>query len=55
MRLFEPFYRSDYSRNKQDGGSGLGLFIVKQLADKNNWKVDITIDEQQLFVVTVVF
>ncbi|RHH66546.1 MULTISPECIES: HAMP domain-containing sensor histidine kinase [Vagococcus] len=55
MQLFEPFYRSDYSRNKQDGGSGLGLFIVKQLADKNNWKVDITIDEQQLFVVTVVF
>lgn len=26
--LFEPFYRPDYSRNRDEGGNGLGLYIV---------------------------
>lgn len=29
QRLFEPFYRSDFSRNRESGGNGLGLYIVK--------------------------
>lgn len=28
-RLFEPFYRVEASRNRESGGSGLGLYIVK--------------------------
>ena len=28
-RLFEPFYRVDSSRNRADGGTGLGLTIVR--------------------------
>jgi two-component system, OmpR family, sensor kinase ParS len=31
-RLFEPFARLDTSRNRQSGGSGIGLAIVKQIA-----------------------
>ena len=27
-KIFEPFYRPDYARNKRDGGNGLGLYIV---------------------------
>lgn len=27
-RLFEPFYRPDFSRNRESGGNGLGLYIV---------------------------
>ena len=53
--LFEPFYRSDYSRNKKDGGSGLGLFIVKQIVDKNNWSIELTIPNKNIFMVTVDF
>lgn len=28
INIFKPFYRPDYSRNKKDGGTGLGLYIV---------------------------
>lgn len=31
--LFTPFYRSDKSRNRATGGSGLGLYIVKTVLD----------------------
>lgn len=30
--LFEPFYRPDFARDRQDGGSGLGLYIVDALS-----------------------
>lgn len=29
--VFEPFYRPDYARNRDDGGNGLGLYIVDTL------------------------
>lgn len=36
-QIFEPFYRPDFSRNRETGGSGLGLFIVKQILDKQGF------------------
>lgn len=38
-RVFERFYRKDVSRNSQTGGSGLGLSILKAIADQNKWKL----------------
>ena len=32
-QLFTPFYRVDKSRNRNSGGSGLGLYIVKTILD----------------------
>lgn len=32
-RVFEPFYRPDYARNRTDGGNGLGLYIVASILD----------------------
>lgn len=29
-RVFEPFYRSDAARDRQSGGTGLGLALVKE-------------------------
>ena len=29
-RIFEPFYRSDTARDRQSGGTGLGLALVKE-------------------------
>lgn len=35
VRIFEPFYRPDFSRSAYSGGSGLGLYIVKEILDAN--------------------
>lgn len=35
-RLFEPFYRPDFSRNRDGGGNGLGLYIVDTLLTAMN-------------------
>lgn len=32
-QIFTPFYRTDKSRNKSTGGSGLGLYITKTILD----------------------
>ena len=36
-RIFEPFYRPDYARNRNDGGNGLGLYIVASILDSLNY------------------
>ena len=36
QQIFQPFYRPDYSRNRKDGGTGLGLFIVQQILEKHH-------------------
>src|SRR5699024_8299735 len=30
-QIFKAFYRPDFSRNKKDGGTGLGLYIVQDI------------------------
>ena len=35
-RLFEPFYRPDFSRSRDSGGNGLGLYIVDTLLTAMN-------------------
>ncbi len=32
-RIFTPFYRVDKSRNRNSGGSGLGLYITKAILE----------------------
>ncbi|MDE6901124.1 MAG: two-component sensor histidine kinase, partial [Lachnospiraceae bacterium] len=32
---FEPFFRSDPSRSRQTGGSGLGLYLVQKIAEQH--------------------
>ena len=35
-RLFEPFYRPNFSRSRESGGNGLGLYIVDTLLTSMN-------------------
>lgn len=35
-RLFEPFYRPDFSRSRESGGNGLGLYIVDTILTSMN-------------------
>ncbi|HIU76694.1 MAG TPA: sensor histidine kinase, partial [Candidatus Pelethocola excrementipullorum] len=34
-KLFTPFYRTDQSRNRKTGGSGLGLYIVQKILNQH--------------------
>lgn len=34
--ITEPFYRTDRSRSRSEGGTGLGLALCKQIADSHN-------------------
>lgn len=35
--VFEAFYRPDFARSTGDGGSGLGLYIVKEILEANHF------------------
>lgn len=41
-KVFEPFYRVETSRNRETGGVGLGLAIVRQIARRHGGDVGLT-------------
>lgn len=41
QRIFERFYRVDYARSRDNGGTGLGLSLVKHIARVHGGTVDV--------------
>ncbi len=41
-KLYEAFFRVEGSRNRQTGGSGLGLYIVKTILDLHGAEIEIS-------------
>ncbi len=39
--IFEPFYREDKSRSRKMGGSGLGMYLCRQIADMHGFSIEI--------------
>ena len=54
-RVFERFYRVDQSRSREQGGSGLGLSIVKHIIETHNQQVFVesTYGQGSLFSFTL--
>lgn len=44
-RIFEPFYREDKARQRQTGGTGLGLYLVKLIVEAHQGKIDVESDK----------
>ncbi|MFA9467047.1 MAG: sensor histidine kinase, partial [Velocimicrobium sp.] len=42
LQITEPFYREEKSRNRNDGGAGLGLAICEQIALSHNAELSFT-------------
>ncbi|MNO63669.1 Alkaline phosphatase synthesis sensor protein PhoR [compost metagenome] len=55
IHIFERFYKADRSRNRNLGGSGLGLSLVKKIIDIHHGTVTVTsrLDEGTEFTVRI--
>jgi signal transduction histidine kinase len=51
-KIFEKFYRTDKSRNKNSGGTGLGMSIVKKIIDIH--KAEVIIKSKENFGTTII-
>lgn len=55
QRIFEPFYRVDKSRSRKMGGAGLGLALVRRIADAHGAKIEVKSEVGKGTTISVVF
>lgn len=53
-KIFNPFFKGDFSRQRKYGGTGLGLSIVKNLLDFLKLQYSFTFDKDRKFAVFTV-
>ena len=55
IKIFEKFYRTDKSRNKNSGGTGLGMSILKKIVDIHGGIINIESKEDFGTTITISF
>ena len=55
IKIFEKFYRTDKSRNKNSGGTGLGMSILKKIVHIHKGKINIHSKENIGTTITISF
>lgn len=54
-QIFHPFYRPDFSRNRKDGGTGIGLYLVQQILDSHGFSYSFEAVEDSFMRFTIRF
>ncbi|WP_217671808.1 cell wall metabolism sensor histidine kinase WalK [Marinitoga sp. 1138] len=54
-KIFNLFYRVDKSRSRQIPGTGIGLYIVKQILEKHRAYIEVDSEEQQGTLIKIIF
>lgn len=53
--IFEPFYREDKARSRELGGTGLGMYLCRQIADIHGWELDIQSEKGRGTKIRIIF
>ena len=53
--VFEKFFRTDKSRNKDSGGTGLGMAIVEKIIKQHDGKIELISEEKVGTTVNIIF
>ena len=53
--VFEPFYREDKSRSRKFGGTGLGMYLCRRIADWHQWRIHIESEKGRGTKISVFF
>lgn len=53
-RLFDRFYRSDSSRTRETGGTGIGLSIAKSIVEAHHGKINVRSEDGKSICFTVI-
>lgn len=54
LEMQQPFARADYSRNSESGGAGLGLALVKAIAESEGGRLELTNAEPQGLIAAII-
>ncbi|MDH7571307.1 MAG: HAMP domain-containing sensor histidine kinase, partial [Armatimonadota bacterium] len=53
--VFEPFYQAEYYRTRRSGGSGLGLYLVREIMERMGGRISVRSELGKGSVFTCVF